>query len=141
MEIHSKMREDAPEGYERPVYVIQEHDATKLHWDLRLEHDGVLKSWAVTKVPPKEPGVRRLAIEVEDHPLGYAAFEGEIPKGNYGAGSVRIWDNGTFREDEWSDDKIVVHIFGEKLRGRYVLIRLKKSESNKNWLFFKGKEK
>lgn len=135
------MGENTLKGYERPIYVIQEHDATKLHWDLRLEHDGVLKSWAVTKVPPTEPGVRRLAIEVEDHPVEYATFEGEIPEGSYGAGSVRIWDNGTYREDEWTDDKIVVHIFGRKLKGKYVLIRLKKSESNKNWLFFKGREK
>lgn len=118
------------------IYVIQKHDATHLHYDLRLEMDGVLKSWAVPKVPPTEPGVKRLAVEVEDHSVEYASFEGVIPKGEYGAGTVEIWDRGSYGLLERREDKIVVDIRGERLKGVYYLIRFK---GGKNWLFFKKK--
>ncbi len=126
----------APAGL---VYVIQKHAASRLHYDLRLEADGVLLSWAVPKEPPLEPNVRRLAVQTEDHPLGYETFEGVIPEGEYGAGRVEIWDAGTYRPVEASAGKLVVDIEGRKLRGRYALIRLKPKpgEKDKNWLFFK----
>lgn len=118
------------------IYVIQKHAATHLHYDLRLEMDGVLKSWAVPKEPPTVIGVRRLAVQVEDHPVEYANFEGEIPEGEYGAGMVEIWDRGTYRLLERKEDKFIVEINGEKLKGVYVLLRFK---DQKNWLFFKKK--
>ena len=118
------------------IYVIQKHAATNLHYDLRLEMDGVLKSWAVPKEPPVEFGVRRLAVQVEDHPIAYATFEGTIPEGEYGAGTVEIWDKGTFKMLDRKEDKLVLEIKGEKLRGQYVLVRFK---DKKNWLFFKKK--
>jgi len=118
------------------IYVIQKHAATHLHYDLRLELDGVLKSWAVPKEPPIAPGVRRLAVQVEDHPVEYANFEGKIPEGEYGAGTVEIWDRGTYRLIERKEDKLVVEINGNKLKGVYVLMRFK---GQKNWLFFKKK--
>lgn len=121
-------------GKER-IYVIQRHDASHLHYDLRLEKDGVLKSWAIPKDPPTVKGVRRLAIQTEDHPIEYADFEGIIPEGEYGAGTVEIWDRGTFDIEEWSDEKIVIHIHGEKLKGRYCLLRFRKQKDG--WLFFK----
>jgi DNA ligase D-like protein (predicted 3'-phosphoesterase) len=118
------------------TYVIQKHAATHLHYDLRLEMDDVLKSWAVPKIPPTEAGIRRLAIAVEDHPIEYASFEGNIPEGEYGAGSVEIWDRGTFTLLERKEGKITVDIHGERLNGVYYLVRLK---DGKNWLFFKKK--
>lgn len=118
------------------VYVIQKHAATHLHYDLRLEMDGVLKSWAVPKEPPTSPGVKRLVVQVEDHPLDYAKFEGKIPEGEYGAGKVEIWDKGTYKLVDRKEDKLVVDINGEKLKGTYVLVRFK---GDKNWLFFKKK--
>lgn len=117
------------------IYVIQKHDASHLHYDLRLEKDGVLKSWAIPKEPPTIKGVKRLAVQTEDHPIEYADFEGIIPEGEYGAGKVEIWDRGTFDIEDWSDEKIVVHIHGEKLKGRYCLVRFKKQKDG--WLFFK----
>ena len=121
---------------EHPVYVIQEHHAKRLHWDLRLEINDTLKSWAL----PKEPNDKdkRLAIQVEDHPIEYALFEGEIPKGSYGAGLVKIWDRGTFELESYKPNKIVVRINGSKLKGRYCLLKFK---DDKNWLFFKIKDK
>ncbi|MBI5146460.1 MAG: 3'-phosphoesterase [Thaumarchaeota archaeon] len=121
----------------RPVYVIQEHHASRLHWDLRFEFDGVLKSWALPKIPPRKEGEKRLAVSVPDHPIPYALFEGQIPEGNYGAGSVKIWDRGIFELVENEPKKIVLNIKGEKLQGKYCLLHFKPQE--KNWLFFKLK--
>jgi DNA ligase D-like protein (predicted 3'-phosphoesterase) len=118
------------------IYVIQKHAATHLHYDLRLEMDGVLKSWAIPKEPSTSPGVRRLAVQVEDHPVEYANFEGTIPEGEYGAGTVEIWDRGIYKLIERKEDKLIVEINGNKLKGVYVLVRFK---DKKNWLFFKKK--
>ena len=112
----------------RPVDVIQEHHAKKLHWDLRFEIDNTLKSWALPKIPPEKEGERRLAVQVEDHPLEYALFEGEIPEGNYGAGQVTIWDRGTFVMMEREGKKLVVDVKGEKLKGKYCLLHFKPQE-------------
>ena len=122
---------------DKPIFVVQRHDARNLHYDFRLEMDGVLKSWAVPKQPPKEAGIKRLAIQTEDHPLAYAYFEGEIPAGEYGAGKVEIWDRGTFRLLKREEKEIVVTLEGEELKGDYVLIRTKYGEGEKGWLFFK----
>ncbi len=121
---------------EKCLYVVQKHRATHLHYDLRLEMNGVLKSWAVPKVPPTQAGTKRLAVEVEDHSLEYADFEGVIPKGEYGAGTVEIWDKGTHEILEKQPNKIAVDIHGERLKGIYLLIRFK---NDRNWLFFKKK--
>lgn len=122
-----------------PIYAIQEHHASRLHWDLRLEFDGVLRSWALPKEPPTEEGIKRLAVEVEDHPLSYAAFQGEIPKGEYGAGTVKLWDNGTFEALEQEKDKILLRLIGKKLNGTYALVRTRMGGNEKNWLMFKKK--
>ena len=127
----SKLREG-----QSNMFVVQKHAATHLHYDLRLEMEGTLKSWAIPKEPPIELGVKRLAVQVEDHPISYATFQGTIPEGEYGAGTVEIWDKGTYKLTERKEDKLIVEINGEKLRGSYVLVRLK---SGKNWLFFKKK--
>lgn len=118
------------------IYVVQEHHASHLHYDLRLEMDGTLKSWAVPKEPPSTSGIKRLAVQVEDHPLEYATFEGNIPQGEYGAGKVEIWDKGTYTLVDRKEEKLIVEINGRKLDGTYVLLRLK---GGKNWLFFKKK--
>jgi DNA ligase D-like protein (predicted 3'-phosphoesterase) len=118
------------------TYVVQKHFASHLHYDLRLEMDGVLRSWAVPREPPTTAGVKRLAVQVEDHPLSYASFEGTIPEGEYGAGTVEIWDSGTYRTIDRKEDKFVIEIGGKKLTGPYVLVRLR---DKKNWLFFKKK--
>ena len=118
------------------TYVIQKHQATHLHYDLRLEMDGVLKSWAVPKTPPTTFGVKRLAVQVEDHPLDYANFEGTIPEGQYGAGTVEIWDQGHYILKDRKEDKLIFEIVGTKLNGDYCLVRFK---GKKNWLFFKKK--
>lgn len=120
-----------------PIFVVQKHSATHLHWDFRLEIEGVLKSWAVPKEPPAEKGIKRLAVQVEDHPLSYADFEGEIPEGNYGAGKVEIWDSGEFEIMDKKPGKIVFTLHGKKLKGDYVLLQFGKEK--KNWLFFKKK--
>jgi len=120
------------------IYVIHKHDASHLHWDLRLEMDGVLKSWAVPKEPPKSKGVKRLAIQVEDHPLEYAKFHGRIPEGLYGAGTVEIWDKGTYDLKNKDNKKIEVNLKGKKLKGKYVLIKTKYgNKPEESWLFFK----
>lgn len=120
-------------------FVVQEHDARRLHYDLRLERKGVLKSWAVPKGIPEEPGVKRLAVQTEDHPLEYGGFEGEIPKGQYGAGTVKIWDRGYYEDKLWEEDKIEFALQGERLSGRYVLVRLKRG-GPKNWLLLKARD-
>ncbi len=119
-----------------PRFVIQEHHARRLHWDFRLEKDGVLKSWAVPKGLPLEVGVKRLAIEVEDHPLSYIDFAGTIPPGNYGAGAVSIWDHGRYAVAEWKSAKIVVVLLGERVQGSYHMVRTNAQQ----WLIFRGKE-
>jgi bifunctional non-homologous end joining protein LigD len=123
-----------------PIFVIQEHHSRRLHYDFRLEKDGVLKSWAVPKGVPASSRERHLAVETEDHPLGYANFAGTIPEGEYGAGTVKIWDHGTYVTKFWEQDKIEVTLNGQQLHGRYVLVRLKKAQSPKDWLMLKGKE-
>ncbi len=117
-------------------FVVQEHHARRLHYDLRLEKDGVLKSWAVPKGPPEISGDRRLAVKVEDHPLDYGKFEGTIPEGQYGAGTVKIWDKGYYEPIQWEENKIEFVVSGEKMKGIYVLIKFKKAGEN-NWLLLK----
>src|SRR4051795_7231396 len=106
---------------ESPRFVIQEHHATRLHWDLRLEHDGALASWAIPNGIPEDPKQNRKAVRTEDHPLEYLEFHGEIPKGNYGAGKMTIWDHGTYEVHKFDDKKVEVTFHGERLRGRYGL--------------------
>jgi len=117
------------------IYVIQKHFFKHLHYDLRLEINGVLKSWAIPKIPPAKKGIKRLAIQTEDHTIDYADFEGVISEEPYGTDSVEIWDKGTHEIYENKKDKILIYINGKKLVGNYCLIRLKDQE--KNWLFFK----
>ncbi|MEM2440249.1 MAG: DNA polymerase ligase N-terminal domain-containing protein [Candidatus Bathyarchaeia archaeon] len=117
-------------------FVVQKHQATRLHYDFRLEMDNVLKSWAVPKEPPSQPGVKRLAVEVEDHPLSYIDFEGVIPEGMYGAGKVEIWDRGIYALRDRTPNKIEFTLYGERLKGDYALIRFK---GDKNWLLIKKK--
>ncbi len=104
-------------------FVVQEHHARRLHWDVRLERDGVLVSWAVPKGPPTSSQQNRLAVHTEDHPLEYLHFHGEIPKGEYGAGEMTIWDTGTYETEKWRDDEVIVRFHGERLTGRYAFIR------------------
>lgn len=117
--------------------MVQEHHASRLHWDFRLEMDGVLKSWAVPKTPPTKPGVRRLAVAVEDHDLDYIDFEGTIPEGEYGAGSVEIWDRGAYEIESKKPEKLVFELHGERMRGRYTLVHF--TDKDENWLLFKTK--
>ena len=119
-----------------PIFVVQAHHARKLHWDLRLEIDEVLKSWALPKEPPLERGIKRLAIQTEDHSLEYANFEGTIEEG-YGAGEVKIWDKGNYELLERNENKIVVSLNGKKLKGKYALIKMKSGKYKGNWIFFK----
>ena len=102
---------------------MQEHHARALHWDFRLERDGVLVSWALPKGVPPDPGVNHLAVPTEDHPLSYIDFEGEIPQGNYGAGEVHLWDRGTYDTIKWSEREVMVTLHGERVHGRHVLFR------------------
>ena len=121
------------------IFVIQEHHSRRLHYDLRLEKEGVLKSWAVPKGIPETPEEKRLAVEVEDHPMAYAKFEGTIPAGQYGAGTVTIWDHGTFEPKVWDEKMVEFTLHGQRLKGRYVLVRLKRA-GEKSWLLLKGRE-
>jgi bifunctional non-homologous end joining protein LigD len=111
-------------------FVIQEHHARSLHWDLRLERDGVLVSWAVPKGIPMDPKRNNLAVHVEDHPLDYIDFAGEIPEGEYGAGKVRIWDRGTYECEKWRDDEVIAIFHGDRVQGKYALFQTK----GKNWM-------
>ncbi len=139
---------------ERPIFVIQKHDASNLHYDLRLEVDGVLKSWAVPKGPSTDPSERRLAMPTEDHPLAYADFEGVIPEGEYGGGTVLVWDRGSYRnlkEPEEGEEELkpvsaqleeghaTIWLEGEKLAGGYALIRTGKGDDGR-WLLIKMKD-
>lgn len=135
---------------EYPRFVIQKHDATRLHYDLRLEHDGVFKSWAVTKGPSLDPKDKRLAVEVEDHPLDYGDFEGTIPAGEYGGGTVMLWDRG-FWVPEGDEDidaalrkgELKFVLAGDKLKGSFVLVRMKGDKygaKRNNWLLIKHKD-
>jgi bifunctional non-homologous end joining protein LigD len=130
-----KTAEPAPRRAKRrrgvPRFVVQEHSATRLHWDLRLEHDGVGVSWAVPNGIPHDPAENRKAVHTEDHPLEYFSFEGTIPKGEYGAGTMAIWDHGTFETEKWREDEIIVAFDGERLQGRYVLFR---AGGPKDWM-------
>jgi DNA ligase D-like protein (predicted 3'-phosphoesterase) len=121
-------------GWERPVYMVHEHHSRSHHFDLRLEFDGVLRSWAVPKGLSTGPGVRRLAMEVPDHALGYAPFEGTIPEGAYGAGKVEVWDRGTFEVKEKDDDAIVLEIRGNLIHGVYHLRRAAMGGDRRKWL-------
>jgi bifunctional non-homologous end joining protein LigD len=138
----------------QPIFVVQEHHARRLHYDFRLEADGVLKSWAVPKVPTLDPTQKRLAVHVEDHPLDYAYFQGQIPKGQYGAGDVSIWDHGTYENllalkkppltvtQGIAADRVEVFLHGKKLKGGFALVRLHGRDGGKdNWLLIKMKDK
>lgn len=143
-----KGRRQASKGKRR--YLIQRHAATRLHYDFRIEHDGVLKSWAVTKAPSRDPSVKRLAVEVEDHPIDYGSFEGTIPSGNYGAGTVQMWDTGVWEPQDADLDAafkkgvLKLELHGERLKGGWALIRLKsdrgKPSKRNNWLLVKEKD-
>jgi len=125
----------------RPIFVVQRHDARRLHYDFRLEREGALASWAVPKGIPLEPGQRNLAVHVEDHPLDYAGFEGEIPQGQYGAGQVEIWDKGTYElVEEKKDGGLTVRLEGERLQGTWTLVPAKLSGDPKNWLLIKKRD-
>src|SRR6266550_3954197 len=141
-------------AHRQPIFVIQEHHASHLHYDFRLEADGVLKSWAVPKQPSMDPSQKRLAVRVEDHPLAYADFEGEIPEGQYGAGTVSIWDHGAYENlmENKPEPQTVTEgidagrlefvLHGEKLQGRFALIHMKGRDrgGKENWLLIKMKD-
>ncbi len=130
---------------QRRTFVIQQHAARRLHWDFRLEADGVLKSWAVTKEPTMDSSVRRLAVRVEDHPLAYGGFAGDIPEGSYGAGHVDIWDKGTYEPtgniaSGLDAGKIEFNLHGKKLKGMFALVRMGPAGTKENWLLIKMKD-
>jgi bifunctional non-homologous end joining protein LigD len=149
-----KTKEPKPESIKRKraglIYAIQKHKATNLHYDLRLELNGVLKSWAIPKGPSADPSQKKLAVPTEDHPIDYANFEGIIPEGEYGAGTVIVWDKGLYRnlkddislEEAYEKGKLEIFIEGKKLKGAYVLLRTgKKQDKGQWWLFIKMKDK
>jgi len=131
-----KTAEPAPKRRRRkagaPRFVVQEHSARRLHWDLRLEHEGVAASWAIPNGIPEDPAENRKAVHTEDHPLEYLEWEGEIPEGEYGAGTMTIWDSGTYELEKWEPGKVMVEFHGERLQGRYALFRAGKAE--KDWM-------
>src|ERR1700689_2353117 len=137
-----------PKGQPRqarlPIFVVQRHAASHLHFDFRLQVKGTLASWAVPKGPPEEIGEKRLAIHVEDHPVEYAKFEGDIPPGNYGAGHVDIWDEGTFEiegpesaAERIERGELKFRLIGRRLNGRFVLVKMKNSKRGNEWLFIR----
>lgn len=128
-------------------FVIQKHAARRLHYDFRLELDGVMKSWAVTRGPSLDPNEKRLAVQVEDHPIEYNSFEGTIPQGEYGAGTVMIWDRGSWSPEGdphkgYTKGNLIFDLHGEKLHGRWHLVRMhqREGERHENWLLIKGKD-
>ena len=121
-------------------FVVHEHDASHLHYDFRLEMGGVLRSWALPKGPSMDPSEKRLAVQVENHPLEYIGFKGTIPEGEYGAGRVAIWDHGTYTLLEEKGGEIKFSLEGEKLRGSFVLVKLKRSKKGNDWLLIKHKD-
>ena len=138
-----------PKKTKLPIFVIQKHHASRLHYDFRLEMEGVLKSWAVPKGPSYDPTVKRLAMMTEDHPYDYAGFEGVIPEGNYGAGNVIIWDQGTWEFIEPGDDpvaalksgKLTFRMFGKKMFGEWALVRIRgRSPKGNEWLLLKHRD-
>ena len=122
-----------------PRFVVHKHHASHLHWDFRLELDGVLKSWAIPKEPPVGEGVKRLAVQVDDHALSYITFKGQIPEGSYGAGRVEIWDRGRFVMESCVPSKMVFELKGKRLKGAYVLLKFAKA-GPKSWLLFRKKQ-
>jgi len=125
-----------------PIFVVHKHKALHLHYDFRLEKDGILKSWAIPKEPPSDSQIKRLAIAVPDHEIDYAKFEGVISEGQYGAGKVEIWDSGEYIPEKFQSDEIIFELKGKKLNGRFCLIKLKKNDpAGRNWLFFKTTKK
>lgn len=147
---------DEPKGHKdnssgsEPIFVIQKHDATHLHYDFRIEIDGTLKSWSVPKGPSTDPSEKQMAIPTEDHPLEYANFEGVIPEDNYGGGTVMVWDKGTFKnikknkdgnsmslKSSYENGTLEVFLKGEKLQGGYALIRMDSGNMEGNWLLIK----
>jgi bifunctional non-homologous end joining protein LigD len=149
----SEPKGKAKKSKDKLIFVIQRHAATRLHYDFRLEMEGVLKSWAVPKGPSLDPNDKRLAMMVEDHPYDYKDFEGNIPEGNYGAGQVEVWDSGTYepleKNDAASDEKELLKelksgslkftLHGKKLKGEFALVKMKNSEENA-WLLIKHKD-
>lgn len=149
----SEPKEGGKRTSESPIFVIQKHDATNLHYDFRLEIGGTLKSWSVPKGPSTDPRVKRMAIPTEDHPMAYAHFEGTIPKGQYGGGTVMIWDNGEFEnlkkdkdgneislEESYKMGTVEVNLKGKKVYGGYALIKMKSGNMKGNWLLTKMKD-
>lgn len=141
-----------PKNKKDPIFVIQKHDASNLHYDFRLEVDGVLKSWAVPKGPSTDPREKRMAIPTEDHPLDYADFEGVVPEGEYGAGTVMVWDIGPYRnlraeketgkksmEESKKEGKVEVWLEGNKIKGGYTLVRTGKGKDDR-WLLIKMRD-
>jgi len=133
-------------GKKQPIFVIQQHDATTMHYDFRLEIGGTLKSWSVPKGPSTDPNEKRLAIETEDHKMDYADFEGVIPEGEYGAGKVLLWDKGTYdnlKDDQsmkkaYEEGKLEFRLEGKKLKGGYALVKMKRGDDQ--WLLIKMKD-
>jgi len=123
-----------------PRFVVHKHNASRLHYDFRLEKEGALRSWAVPKGPSMDPSEKRLAVRVEDHPLEYIDFQGSIPEGEYGAGTVEVWDHGTYTPLLEKPEEIKFSLHGEKLRGSFVLVKLKKGQKGNEWLLIKHKD-
>jgi bifunctional non-homologous end joining protein LigD len=121
---------DAPVATDANRFVVQQHSATRLHWDLRLERDGVLASWACPRGIPHDPKRNNLAVHTEDHPLEYIDFHGEIPEGNYGAGTMTVWDTGTYETVKWEDREVMVRLHGSKVEGTYVLFQTR----DRDWM-------